>query len=99
MPQGVKKWKDCLIHYRLGNFLFDTDGYPFNTCPEVIRSHIFHVTIEDGKIVDWHRRYLRLNRDEGGHPHPISEDQYDKEDAYYKGLDARLQDPDQLREV
>lgn len=99
VPQGVEKWGDCLIHYSLGNFLFDTDGYQIGNSPEVTRSHVFLVTIEDGKITGWRRRYLRLEPGEGGRPRPIPENQYDEEDAYYKELDAILLNPERLREV
>ncbi|MDD4181832.1 MAG: CapA family protein [Victivallaceae bacterium] len=99
VPQGIERWKDCLIHYSLGNFLFDTDGYQINNSPEVTKSHIFFVNIEDGKISDWHRHYLRLDPNEGGRPQSIPENQYYKEDAYYKELDAILLDTKRLREA
>lgn len=99
VPQGVEKWGDCLIHYSLGNFIFDTDGYQIGKSLEVTRSHIFFVTIEDGKITGWRRRYLRIDPDEGGRPRPIPEDRYDEEDAYYRDLDAILADPRRIREV
>jgi len=97
VPQGVEKWGDCLINYSLGNFLFDTDGYQIGRNSNVNRSHVFLVTIENGKIAHWRRRYLRLHPDEGGRPKPIPEKEYANEDAYYRSLDAMLADPDALR--
>lgn len=99
VPQGIEQWGDCLIHYSLGNFLFDTNGYQVSNSPEVNRSHIFLVTIEDARIAGWRRRYLRLYPEEGGRPRPIAEDQYAEEEAYYRGLDAMLLNPGVLREA
>ncbi|OQA81616.1 MAG: Capsule biosynthesis protein CapA [Lentisphaerae bacterium ADurb.Bin242] len=98
VPQGVEKWGNCLIHYSLGNFIFDPNGYQTGNSPNVVKSHIFYVDIEDGRIAGWRRKYLRIDLQEG-RPHPLAGEECREEDRYYLGLDEILKNPYQLRDL
>jgi len=98
VPQGIEKWGSCLIHYSLGNIVFDIDGYQLNNSPNVSRSHIFYVDIEDGKISSWRRKYFRINNQEC-RPHQLSEDERSEEDKYYQNLDRILKDPHEIKNL
>ena len=98
VPQGIEKWGNCLIHYSLGNFVFDLNGYLIESSPNVDRSHIFYVDIENGKIVGWHRKYLKIDLKEG-RPHLLSLEENREEDKYYQWLDGILKDPGKLKEL
>lgn len=99
VPQGVERWNNCLIHYSLGNFLFDIRGYQLGSSSQVSRSHIFLVEINHGKITGWRRKFYRIQPDEGGRPLPLPEDACPAEERYYCELDQNLRDPQRLREL
>lgn len=98
VPQGVERWGDCLIHYSLGNIVFDIDGYQLNNSPNVSRSHIFYVDIEDGKICSWRRKYLKINNEEC-RPYQLDKEENRKEEEYYSYLDELLKDPGRIKEL
>lgn len=98
VPQGVERWDNCLINYSLANFIFQLDGYLINSSQNVNRSHIFSVDIEDGKITDWHRKYLKINMSEC-RPYTLSPAEEKEEDKYYKWLDSILKSPEKLTEL
>ncbi len=98
VPQGVETRGGCIIHYSLGNFLFDITGYQLDNTDNVSRSHIFYADIEDGKITGWRRRYFRLDR-EYGRPCPLSPAEQEDEEKYYRELDALLENPERLSEL
>ena len=98
VPQGVERWGDALIHYSLGNFLFDVGHHQFRATPNTARSHIFYVDIEDGRIVRWRRRYFRIEP-EYGCPRRIPDQELAEEDGYYRHLDALVQEPETLKQM
>lgn len=99
VPQGVEKWGNCLIHYSLGNFLFDINGYQLNNSTNVEKSHIFLVEIEGGRIVGWHRRFFKIHAAEGGIPRRLSAAEDLQEEQYYRNLDELLKNPEELRRL
>lgn len=98
VPQGVEKWGTCLINYSLGNFIFQLDGYLIKNSPDVSRSHIFSVDIENGRISRWHRKYLSISLEEC-RPHTLSSAEEKEEDKYYQWLDKLLKNPEKMTEL
>lgn len=98
VPQGIERWGNCLIHHSLGNAVFDLHGYQINASPNVNRSHVFTVEIEDGKIVSWHRKYYRIGLEDCSLV-ALSGEEERQEDCYYRELDAMLSDDRTIRDV
>ena len=97
VPQGIERWGNCLIHYSLGNAVFDLHGYQISSSPNVNRSHVFTVEIEDGKIVSWRRKYYRIDLEDCTLS-ALSGDEERLEECYYRKLDAMLSDERVIRD-
>ncbi|MDD5597363.1 MAG: CapA family protein [Victivallaceae bacterium] len=98
VPQGVEKWADCLIHYSLGNFIFDLNRYQIRNSPNVVKSHIFYVDIKNGKITGWRRKYLKIDLQDG-RPYPLTDEECREENKYYCSLDEILTNWRRLRQM
>ncbi len=98
VPQGIELYGNSLIAYSLGNFAFDIDDYMMTAYPHTTRSHMLFIEIEDGKVTNWYREYLRINEKEG-RPYRLDEEKRSEEEQYYSYLDSIVKDDNKLREM
>jgi len=98
VPQGVERWGGSLIAYSLGNFAFRSCASCVAASPDVLRSHVFYVDIEDGKVAGWRREYFRIDAEEG-RPLPLTAQEAAREQEHYETLDRIVADPERLREI
>lgn len=97
VPQGVEEYKEGLILYSLGNFVFDTGPYQKKHSPiDSLRTFIFNIEIENRKIVSWNREYFKIIR-ESCRPEPLNKTELQEFKTHFKMLDELVQDREKIR--
>ncbi len=97
VPQGVEEYKDGVILYSLGNFLFDTGPYQKKHNPiDSLRTFIFNLEIENKKITGWNREYFKIIREEC-RPEPLNNEELKEFEKHFEKIDELVKERNKVR--
>lgn len=97
VPQGIEEYKEGLIVYSIGNFIFDIGPYQRKHSPQdAYRAVILNLKIKNKRIESWSRDYFKIDPD-FVRPVCLNEEEKEAFQDHFDKIDTLVKDREKVR--